>query len=242
MQPRDAGLERRMVAGPRKDDAAHVMVEIDTLVLDPDRARELDRQSREPAPEDRREMEPAPDVAPRAGQEIDAAARRRLVEMDRADVHRRLGRFEIEERRVEAGKRLHRVSIAFSSCGSRRCGSAARLCGQPSSYPAVPMLASAVSPTRSVQGSRDPQSRAMATPSTAGGPTTTARDGAGSSARARRCRCIVAKRPRCRLSCSREADFRGIRCRPTPIIGCHHVAGRCTLGAAIDRSPQLRRD
>ena len=61
-------------------------------------------------------MQPALEVAPRALEEVRALPTRQLVEMHRSDVHRRLGRLEVEERGIQAGKGRHRggnVALVF---------------------------------------------------------------------------------------------------------------------------------
>ena len=114
MQARRARLELRLRAGAREPRAPDMGIEIDLAVLDPDRVRDRQGKAQEPAPENRDEVNAACQVPLDVGVEIPRVSLRQVVEMQRADVHRRRRRFEVQEQRIETGERLQSGYSAVS--------------------------------------------------------------------------------------------------------------------------------
>ena len=137
----DLGGERRELArstGRRQRGAAHVVVEVEVGILDPQRVVQVERHGHEAAPERREQVHPLPQQVAHPV-DVERRGRRRRVEDRRAQhVHVGRGRLDGEEGGIEAGKSLHGRSLpspagrmkawtlppGFSS--SRSSGSASR--------------------------------------------------------------------------------------------------------------------
>ena len=107
MQLRDRGLQRGHRAGLGEPDPADVPGEVHFPVLDPHGARDGEREGGDAAREHGRQVQARGDVLHRPFVEGGALPGRHLVEVQRPHVHRGLGRLQVQERRVQAGKRFH---------------------------------------------------------------------------------------------------------------------------------------
>jgi hypothetical protein len=111
VQARDELLELVHRAGLAQRDVTDVVVEVDVVVLDPDRVGELERHRRELAREQPREMEALREHPLHRLVVVALVALRQLEQHQAADVHRGLGGFEVQERCVHAAQVLdHRGS------------------------------------------------------------------------------------------------------------------------------------
>ncbi|MCU0949880.1 MAG: hypothetical protein MUC68_02175 [Burkholderiaceae bacterium] len=107
VQARHAVIELRTRAGPRQRHALHVMVEIDLVAAQPRGVGEPQRH-RQQAPRERLgQMQSRADQAPDLGGEVAVEAGRQREQAQAADMHRHLGRLELQEQRIEAAERLH---------------------------------------------------------------------------------------------------------------------------------------
>jgi hypothetical protein len=111
MEPRGERLELGERARLRQHQIADVVVDVDVVVVNPDRIREVERHQRELAREDRREVHALRDVVLDRLVPVAAVVGRRLEQVQAADVHRHLGAFQVQERR-------HRPRSDASSCSS----------------------------------------------------------------------------------------------------------------------------
>src|SRR5260221_4313964 len=97
VQARDELFELGHGAWPAQSDGANVIVEVDVVVLDPDRLSQLERHLRQLAVQKRRQVEA---LAKQRFDGLVVIARvtlRQLKEHEAADMHRRLRRFEVQE-------------------------------------------------------------------------------------------------------------------------------------------------
>jgi hypothetical protein len=111
MQPSDAVFELRLGSGARQGEALHVVVEIDLVVVDPDRVGELQRHRRQLAGEHRHQVQALGQLAPKVVVEIALVAGRQRIAAERPHVLRRLGSLHVQEGPVESTHGLHVASL-----------------------------------------------------------------------------------------------------------------------------------
>ena len=122
-----AVLQLGLAARGRQRAALHVVVDVDRAVVDPGRVGKLQRHRRQLALEDRRQVQPALHQTLDVGVKVATVAGRQIEQMQRRHVHRRLGRFKVQECTIQSTEWLHaRVS---SSC-SRACTARTRGCSR----------------------------------------------------------------------------------------------------------------
>jgi hypothetical protein len=110
VQPRDQRVELLHRPGAAQGRAAHVVVEIDIVVLDPHRIGQLEGHLRELAVEQAAQVHALADQRLHVLVVVALVAFRQLEQHEAADVHRRLRRFEMQEGRVHAAQMIHRLS------------------------------------------------------------------------------------------------------------------------------------
>jgi len=102
----DQRLELGHRAGRRHGRAANVMVEIDVLVLDPERAIEVERHAHDPGVQERHERQAPGDRRLVLRKEVAAVALRQVDQAQATDVRRRLRRLAVQKDRVLIGQLL----------------------------------------------------------------------------------------------------------------------------------------
>jgi hypothetical protein len=107
VQARTQRFHLRHRAGLGQHEVAHVVVEVDVVVVDPHRVGEVERHQRQLAREHRRQVHAAGHVRlhgfiPGAG-----VARRRVEQRQAAHVHRHLGALEVQEGTVDDAQVFH---------------------------------------------------------------------------------------------------------------------------------------
>ena len=108
MQPRRQRLELLERARLGQHHVAHVVVEVDVVVVDPHRVGEVERHQRELAGEHRRQVHALGDVRlHRLVVALAGVARGRLEQVEAADVHRHLGAFHVQEGAVDDAQVFH---------------------------------------------------------------------------------------------------------------------------------------
>ena len=108
MQPRRQRLELLERARLGQHHVAHVVVEVDVVVVDPDRVGEVERHQRELAGEHRRHVHALGDVRlHRLVVALAGVAGGRLEQVEAADVHRHLGAFHVQEGAVDDAQVFH---------------------------------------------------------------------------------------------------------------------------------------
>jgi hypothetical protein len=110
MQPRDIFLELLEGSRARQDHMANVVVEVDVLVVDPDRIGQVEGHQRELALEHRREMDARGHVTLHVLVVVAVVALGQIEDLQAAHMHRHLGRFEMQERSVHSAQVIHRLS------------------------------------------------------------------------------------------------------------------------------------
>ncbi len=114
MQLADLGVQLRLnaaaLADGRQLDRDDVLVQIG-LGIDPHRVRKIERHRRELLPQRRRKRQPRGHVAAHVGDEVSAIVGRQLEVVQRADVHRHLWCFEVQEGGVETGQLIHAAML-----------------------------------------------------------------------------------------------------------------------------------
>ncbi len=115
---RGLNAELAPVARLRQRDVAHVILEVEVLVLDPVRLVEPERHGAQLLPEHRRAVQPALHEREDAFEREPAAGRgRRVVDRDEADVRIGVGALGGEEERIVLAELTHG---AVSCCGALR--------------------------------------------------------------------------------------------------------------------------
>ena len=84
-----------------------MIVQIDLVVLDPNRVGKLQRHRRELAGEDRHKVKALGQLAPEVVVEVALVAGRRRIAAQRPHVLRRLGRFYVQKGSVQSAYGLH---------------------------------------------------------------------------------------------------------------------------------------
>jgi hypothetical protein len=108
MQPRRQRLELGEGARLGQHHVAHVVVEVDVVVVDPDRVGEVERHQRQLAGEHRRHVHALGDVRlDRLVVALAGVAGGRLEQVEAADVHRHLGAFHVQEGAVDDAQVFH---------------------------------------------------------------------------------------------------------------------------------------
>ena len=102
VDPRGERAQLRLRAGRRQRGVAHVVLEVEAGVVDPQRTAGLDGREGELLAEARDEVEPRADVV----REVVVGGRRSLEDHHRADVHVRDRPFLGHERRVDGGQAI----------------------------------------------------------------------------------------------------------------------------------------
>ena len=97
MQPRDELLKLRHGAGATQRHGAHMIVEIDVVVLDPDRLCQFERHRRQLARQHRRQMKPLAEHRLDVFVVVAVIPLGQFEQHQAADVHRRFRRFEMQE-------------------------------------------------------------------------------------------------------------------------------------------------
>ena len=109
------------VAGLRQRDVAHVVLEVEALVLDPVRVVELERHPQQLLAEDRREVQAALDVLQEPLEpDVPAGCRGWVVDVDERDVRVGVSAFGVDETGVFTAQLAHGVLSARSDGGSAR--------------------------------------------------------------------------------------------------------------------------
>jgi hypothetical protein len=109
VQPRDELVQLLGRTRAAQRDAAHVIVEVDVVIVDPHRLAELERHRRELARQHRRQVQPLREHRLEVFVEVAFVALGQLEHHQAADMHRHLGRLEMQERGVHAGQVVHVV-------------------------------------------------------------------------------------------------------------------------------------
>ena len=104
-----AGFELRLRPGAWQRHAPDVIVEVDTGVFHPNGIREAERECPELAPEQRRKMQALRNVSFHVCIKIALIGIGEIENVQRADMHRRFGRFKVEEQGIHPGERFQRV-------------------------------------------------------------------------------------------------------------------------------------
>ena len=86
-----------------------MIVQIDLIIIDPNRVGELQRHRRELAGEDRHKVKALGQAAPEVVVEIALVAGRRRIAAQRPDVLRRLGCLYVQKGSVQSAYHLHVV-------------------------------------------------------------------------------------------------------------------------------------
>jgi hypothetical protein len=108
MQAGGKGLELLDGARLGQHHVAHVVVEVDVVVVDPDRVGEVERHQRELPGEHRRHVHALGDVRlDRLVVALAGVAGGRLEQVEAADVHRHLGAFHVQEGAVDDAQVFH---------------------------------------------------------------------------------------------------------------------------------------
>jgi hypothetical protein len=126
VQSADELLQPLEAAGPRQDDMADVVVDVQVVVVHPNRVGQVEGHQRELALERADEVQPRRQVGLGILVEIACVALRQVEHGQAADVHRHLRRLEVQERGVHAAEVVHFV-VPFSGLGWRLQHQAARL-------------------------------------------------------------------------------------------------------------------
>jgi hypothetical protein len=113
-----AVLELRQRARRRQRHALHVIVKVDVIVTDPHGAGELQRHRRELALEDRYQMQALGQLSFDPCLKVAAVARRQVKQVQRSDVHRRRGCFQVQERAVDTAQGFHQPRLLRGSATS----------------------------------------------------------------------------------------------------------------------------
>ena len=108
-QPRDQVEKLLVVAGCGQRGAPDVVVEVEVDVVDPDRAGQMAGHVEHALPVPGQVAEPLPDQ--RQHLLVAAAVTRALENGHSADVHRRRGVLQVQERRVQCGKAVWHNAI-----------------------------------------------------------------------------------------------------------------------------------
>ena len=110
VQALDGVLELSLSARCGKRDALDVVIEIDALRRYPERAGDIQRHEAQHARENGRQVNALRDVG--ADRRIGIASCRRPIEQHEAPhMHRRVGRLELQEQRVQRAEMLHRARV-----------------------------------------------------------------------------------------------------------------------------------
>jgi len=96
-----------------------VVVEVEVLVLDPHRVVEAEGDLREPAVEQRRDVEPRADELLDLVEGVAAGHRGRVDDHGHGHVHVVGGGLEVEEGGVETGQAFHGILESRAAVGSR---------------------------------------------------------------------------------------------------------------------------
>ena len=100
-------LHLRHGAGLRQHGAAHVVVEVDVVVVDPDRVGQVKRHQCQLAGEHRRQVHAAGDMGLDRIEPVVHRSGRRLEQRQAADMHRHLGTFEVQKGAVNDAQVVH---------------------------------------------------------------------------------------------------------------------------------------
>ena len=104
VHPADRSLQHRAIVRRRKTGAEDMAIDVELIVLDPARMIDVQRRFRQPRFKDWREMQTLGDRPLEILEEVAFVAVSRSEDRHAADMHRRLGRFEIKERCVHRGQ------------------------------------------------------------------------------------------------------------------------------------------
>ena len=140
VQPRHVLLQLPVAAGAGQGDVAHVVIEVDVLVFHPDRVGQIKRHQRQLAREQLGQVHALGHARLGVLEKIAGVARRQVDHVERADVHRHLGRFQVQEHGVQATQVIHRSLLGAD--------------GQPGIF--KPMRAPRPTPARQGQRQADP--------------------------------------------------------------------------------------
>ena len=110
MEARHVLLELLSRSRLRQRDATDVIVDVDLVVVGPHGVRQLERHQRELAREHLGHVQAVDDVLPEVVVEVARVSLRQLELVHATDVHRRLGRLEMQEARVHPAQVVHLVS------------------------------------------------------------------------------------------------------------------------------------
>ena len=115
VQPCNVLLQLSMRARLRQRDPTDVIVDVDLVVLDPHRIRQLERHQRELAREHGRDVQAIDDVLLEVLVEVAGVAVGQFQRVQAADVHRRLRGLEMQEARIHAAQMVHALSPRVAS-------------------------------------------------------------------------------------------------------------------------------
>jgi hypothetical protein len=101
VQARDAGFQLRQRAGARQLHVVDVVDDVHVRHVDPHRVGEAQRHLGQLARKGRRQMQPRSHVSAHVFDKAARVTRGRLEQTEAADVHRHLGRFQMQEQRVQ---------------------------------------------------------------------------------------------------------------------------------------------
>jgi hypothetical protein len=108
VDPRGLDAELAPVAGLRQRDVAHVILDVEPLVLDPVRVVELERHAQQLLPKNRRQVQPALDVFQEPLEAYPPPGRgRRIVDVDEGDVRIGVPRLRIDETCILTAQLAH---------------------------------------------------------------------------------------------------------------------------------------
>jgi hypothetical protein len=107
MQPRHVLLQLAVGAGLGQRDVAHVVIDVDVFVFHPDRVGQIEGHQFQLAREHGRQVQPLAHHLLGVFIEVAGVARGQIEHVERADVHRHLGRFDVQEHGVHAAEVVH---------------------------------------------------------------------------------------------------------------------------------------
>ena len=103
----------RLAARGGERGAAHVVLEVEVGVFDPERVVEREGDREQPPPERRQQVEPALDQIAHLLERVPARNRARVEDRSGGHVHVVRGSLEVEERGVHAGEPLHGDEVYY---------------------------------------------------------------------------------------------------------------------------------